>query len=197
MTLMPIMSPVQSVDLLGTWVNSGETQFPDWDFTSISFSAGDLLVAVVVGQNAASGPSGFTLLHNAGFSPRNIRVYTKVASGSETTFTNAGERTNVATAALRNSAPGVADSTDSTLDPPSVANARLDTVFAVLASDADGGATSPPSGYTSAGAEYATDAESFIALAYRSGAPENENPGAFSPANSITAAAATFSITGA
>ncbi|MDD9727225.1 hypothetical protein PVV74_17325 [Roseovarius sp. SK2] len=197
MSLMPVFSPIPNLELLGTWVSPDNTTAPAWDFTSISFDEGDLLVAISVygvGDTPA-GPAGFTALEELTGASTNIGIYSKVATGSETTFSNSVASSNVATAVLRNAWPGASDSLENSDDPPAIANAGGDVVFALYARDKDEPTASAPSGYTLAGAEFASAADSFIALAYKQDASANENPGSFGSFSGADRSVATFSIT--
>lgn len=202
MTLMPIMSPVPSALLLGAWVSPDDVKTPAYDFTSISFEAGDLLVAVVAGREAhtTTAPSGFSqvyFLDNGGNT--SVKVFTKTASGSETTVTNPTDNTNVATAAVRFGTLGASAGANNTDNPPAITNNAGDVVFVVMSSLADQGAVTAPSSYTLVGSEFAASAGgSFISFAYKERAPFSEDPGAFGGASfAAQAGVATFSITGA
>lgn len=201
MTLMPIMSPVQSALFLGAWVSPDNIKGPDYDFTSISFDAGDLLVAVVTGVNAdsAAAPSGFSQVYFMdNGTDRSVKVFTKVATGDESNVANPEDKTNVATAAVRWGVFGVGVGADQSTNPPVVANNAGDVVFIVMGSGDDQGAVTAPSGYTLVGSEYSSVgvADSFISFAYKASAPFSEDPGAFGGAsNTSEVGVATFTIT--
>lgn len=168
--------------ILGTWINTNTNANSQvYDFTSIPFLPGDLLIALFTDDDKDSsgeplGSSFTQSFYSTSGSPPAIGVYTKIADGTETTFdvTNSN-RSQVSTLAIRNAVFGQAASLYDGLTAPALTNSAGDMVFTLFSRRNPPSPSTPPSGYTSLFS--GSGENSFQHLAVKENAPTNESPG--------------------